>query len=76
MTSFLPAMTDAATRMVPQPVRPGSPSWMPAATTLSPVMAHIPSETGIAVGASRRAMRAARAAASVVAATVAARVTP
>jgi hypothetical protein len=60
----------------PQPVRPVWRSWVPSATTLAPVMAQSPSQTGIAIRASRLAMSAAKTAASVVAATVAARVAP
>jgi Asp-tRNA(Asn)/Glu-tRNA(Gln) amidotransferase A subunit family amidase len=69
-------MTEAAIRIHPQSVRPVWRSWMPTATTLAPVMAQMPSETGIAIRASRRAISAARIAATVVAATVAARLTP
>ena len=68
-------MTEAAIRIHPQSVRPVR-RCRPTATTLAPVMAQMPSETGIAIWASRRAMSATRIAATVVAATVAARLTP
>ena len=60
-------MSEAATRITPHRASPAWPSWAAAVITLRPVMNQIPSETGIATSASRRAMSAARTAARVVA---------